>query len=152
MKTAAPHPPIPSRPTSACVEQTTLITRFSIALLAFTLIGMGLGSTLPPQIGPFALTTGSIGFIAFAILENLAARRYHESANALRAHNEHRLAQLLTDSNHRIAPAAKGQLPSEILKSYAAGIRERSDSYSPPPDPAGRTVPQADPHLIALEV
>lgn len=78
-------------------DNPVLISRFSIVLLAFTLLGIGIGTGLPPEFGSIALGSCAIGILTFTQLELLACRRYRESVESLRSDVEERLAQYMVD-------------------------------------------------------
>lgn len=81
----------PSRP--------QLISRFSIVLIAVSLLGMGVGSTLPPGFGPITTGAGLIGFVAYGCFEFAAYRHYRVKLTTLQHLAEHRLNRhMLGDS------------------------------------------------------
>ncbi|WP_437206498.1 hypothetical protein [Planctomicrobium sp. SH664] len=59
--------PMEAGPLAAPVRQ--LISRFSIVIPAFTLLGMGVGATLPPGFAAITFGSGIVGIIAFAYFE-----------------------------------------------------------------------------------
>ncbi|MBX3438915.1 MAG: hypothetical protein KF861_15600 [Planctomycetaceae bacterium] len=87
-----PHPPAPDCG-PVVDEQPQLITRFSIVLMAFTLMGMGIGSALPPKFGALTLHTGFVGIIAYGAFELVAVRRRREVIDVVRSRSEDRLSK-----------------------------------------------------------
>lgn len=76
-----------------------MISRFSIIVLATTLLGMGVGSSLPPACGAICLGGGLIGIVSFACFEGTARQRYQTVIDMSRRRAEHRLSKHLRNSD-----------------------------------------------------
>lgn len=86
------------RTKSTLPDEPQLISRFSIVLMAFTLIGMGIGSALPPHVGAMALGTGLTGIVAYGAVLLVASRRKQETVYSIRSKSEERLVRHLKSS------------------------------------------------------
>lgn len=75
-----------------------LISRFTIAILACLLLGMGLGSRLPPQHGIYVTIAGITGMAYYFVCVFRGHLRRAQHAIEQRRHVERRLETQLYDS------------------------------------------------------
>jgi hypothetical protein len=103
-------------------DQSGLISHFSIAILACTLLGMGLGRFVPPQLSQCAILAGALGVFYYLTCLWRDYRQQAEHIAAVRQVVEQRLATQLhnsglveTDRSSRPSPPRS---PSAALNQY----------------------------------
>lgn len=99
--------------------QPALLSHFSIAILACTLLGMGLGRFVPPQMSPCAILAGITGVFYYLTCLWRDRRQQAEHVSAVRQIVEHRLTAQLehpsSSDRHRCRPTP-ARSPSALLK------------------------------------
>jgi hypothetical protein len=71
--------------------QPELVTHATVGILALWLLGMGVGTTLPPTFGVISIGAGLIGLLAFLIFECQARRKRRLLAEQAQSVLERRL-------------------------------------------------------------